>query len=63
MSTLLANLYSQMYFEIRERGMIFNFLIVQVHFFLLIEFHCTFSIYYKILINYTYYYFILIRMV
>ena len=37
--------------------MIFNFSVVQVHFvFLLIEFHCTFSMSYKILQYFVYYY-------
>ena len=43
--------------------MVCHFSIVQVHFVLLIEFNCTFSIYYKILTNYVYYYCILIRLV
>ena len=43
--------------------MIFHYSIVQVHFiFLLIEFHCTFSINYKILPYYVYYYCIFIRL-
>ena len=35
-----------------------SFFVIQVHFFLLIELHVTFSISYKILTNYVYYYFI-----
>ena len=42
--------------------MIFHFSIVQVHFaFLLIVFHCSFSVSCKILLYYVYYYCILIR--
>ena len=41
--------------------MIFHFSIIQVHFFLLIEFHCIFAISYKIVPSNVYYYLILIR--
>ena len=44
--------------------MIRIFSIIQIHFcFLLIECHCTFSIFYKMLTNYVYYYCMLIRVV
>ena len=43
--------------------MIFHFSIVQVHFFLLIECHCSFFICYKILTDYVYYCCILIMIV
>ena len=57
----LYKTFNNVYIKILGGRMIFNFSIVQVHLFLLIEFHCTVSISSKILQCHLYYYCSLIR--
>ena len=57
------NNYYYYYYYYGGGWMICHFSIILIHFvFLLIEFHCTFSISYEMLRYFDYYYYILIRM-